>query len=55
MPASLVDAVRARIAPLFPDWTSERIEVLVCQMAALEWRYSIGGEATKADRSMKPK
>ena len=39
----LLNAVRARIAPLFPDWPAEGVEQLVCQIAELEWRYSVGG------------
>jgi hypothetical protein len=47
-PASMVDAVRARIAPLFPDWAHAEIEALVCQIAAVEWRYSVGGTTSEA-------
>ena len=43
-PAVVVDAVRLRIAPLFPHWGAERIEALVCQIAAVEWRYSAGSD-----------
>jgi hypothetical protein len=47
-PATLVDAVRARITPLFPGWERERIEALVAQMASLEWRYLVGTESPAA-------
>lgn len=40
-PAEMVDAVRDRVSPLFPGWSAPRIETLVCQMAALEWRYLV--------------
>lgn len=43
-PLALVDAVRARIAPLFPDWEHGRIEILVQQMASVEWRYLVSNE-----------
>lgn len=49
-PASLVDAVRARIAPLFPEWSPQDVEVLVCQIAAVEWRYSVGPGAPGQDQ-----
>jgi hypothetical protein len=42
-----VDAVRARIAPLFPDWAPAEVEALVCQIAAVEWRYSVGGTTSE--------
>jgi hypothetical protein len=50
VPAEMVDAVRARVTPLFPDWDRERIEALVGQMAALEWRYLVTTEYGR-DRS----
>lgn len=40
-PTAMVDAVRKRVSPLFPDWSTPRIETLVCEMAALEWRYLV--------------
>ena len=38
-PPALLSEVRARITPLFPGWDPDAIEELVCQMAALQWRY----------------
>jgi hypothetical protein len=40
-PPSLVDAIRGRVATLFPDWSASRIEPLVHQMAAIEWKYLV--------------
>jgi hypothetical protein len=40
-PPSVVDSIRGRIAPLFPGWSTARIEVLVRQMAAIEWKYLV--------------
>jgi hypothetical protein len=43
-PDALVAAVRARIAPLFPDWELARVELLVDRIASVEWRYLAGDD-----------
>jgi hypothetical protein len=49
-PERVIEAVRARIAPLFPEWESARIELLVQQIAEVEWRYLAGDGADPMGR-----